>query len=138
MQHLMVTRVEVDEAPPEALAALDDMLEGAAVVGARSECGPRHQIFVGSRVAARPDDAPGARQRVGEPLSGAQPPERHALPGQTLAEAGHQRDRTQQEPRIADQPAGNLRSVVVSLVHVFCLRMGRRVRNPIMFCALRW
>ena len=127
MQHLMVALgIEPLEAPAKGRAPLDHELEGAAEKGIGRKHGPRHQVFAGTGTA-RPDDAPGACQRVGEPLPGAQPPERHAAFRQLLAERFDQPHRIQREPRVCDQPSGNRRRcVVMSLVHVSRSRRGVR------------
>jgi hypothetical protein len=56
---------------------------------------------------------PGAGQRIGELLPGAQAPERHPELDQLAAEAIDQLERRQREPRLGDQPASELSDAVV-------------------------
>ena len=105
----MVARgIEVGEAPAEALPGADHVLERAAEVGGRAQHRRGYGVLVAAGALARPDHAPGARQRVGDRLSGAQPPQRHALLEQAAAEAVDQRARRQAQSRRADQPARDL------------------------------
>jgi hypothetical protein len=71
------------------------------------------------RAIPGPDDPPGAGQRIGEPLAGAQAPERHPELDQLAAEAIDQLERRQREPRLGDQPASELSDagVVRMVVH---------------------
>ena len=80
------------------------------------------------RAIPGPDDPPGAGQRIGEPLAGAQAPERHPELDQLVAEAIDQLERRQREPRLGDQPAGNPGNAIVIALMVHAasrFRMGQ-------------
>jgi hypothetical protein len=72
---------------------------------------PRHTRGCPSRHGSR--CPPGAGQRIGEPLAGAQAPERHPELDQLAAEAVDHLERRQREPRLRDQPATELSDAVV-------------------------
>ena len=131
VQHLMVALPQVQEPATEALAPLDDVLEGAAIVRTGRERGPGHHVLMRVRAIPGPDDPPGAGQRIGEPLAGAQAPERHPELDQLVAEAIDQLKRPEREPRLADQPAGDPGNAIVVglMIHlVFRSRMGPSAR----------
>jgi hypothetical protein len=62
VQHLMVALPEVQQPAAEALAPLDHVLEGAAIVGTGGERAPGHHILMGVGAIPRPD-APQALAR---------------------------------------------------------------------------
>ncbi len=104
---VILLRIELDQTPAEASAVLDDVLERAAKVGACAEGVPRDDVFLIARAIAGPDHAPGAEQRVGEPLAGAQPPDRNPGREQTTTKTLDQRKRLADQPPFADQPFGD-------------------------------
>jgi hypothetical protein len=74
-----------------------------------------------------PDDPPGAGQRIRESLARAQARERNPELDQLATEAINQLERRQREPRLGDEPAGNLGNAIVIrlMVHaVFRSRIG--------------
>ena len=131
-------RVEADQPAPEAPPGPDHVLKRAAVIGAGRERRARHRVLVAAGPVAGPDHAPGAGQRIGDRLPGAQPPERHALLEQAPAEAVDQREGCQVEAGIRDQPVGDRCPFHGRLIHVdlvtvrlgFSRRSGYCCRDP--------
>ena len=127
VQHLVVAPlVQIDQPAPEGPPVLDHVLERAAEVRAGRKHGPRHQVLVRARAVAGPDHAPGAGQRIGKPLPGAQPPERHAAFDEPAAEAVDQVERHGGHASLADQPP---RDPVGRLLYAVRLLYGH-VRLP--------
>ena len=129
VQHPMVALPQVQEPATEALAPLDDVLEGAAIIRTGREGGPGHHVLMRVRSIPGPDDPPGAGQRIGELLPGAQAPERHPELDQLAAEAIDQLERRQREPRLGDQPASELSDAVVVRMVVHAVH-SLRTRAP--------
>src|SRR4051812_33883734 len=113
----------IQKPAPKALAPLDDVLKRAAIIGAGGEHGPRHRVLLGVRTVPGPNDTPGARERVGEPLAGAQPPQRDAEVDHSVAEMVYQREWRQREPCFGYEPPRDLANsiVVSSFVHTLSI-----------------